>query len=192
MTNVNFCTIVNSLLSRARGTDFVRLRPASASVRFLRNFSCPPLDKTFGKIGKIFSVHCPNPSLRRTNEVRPPPASVRLRIFFIVRCPNPSLRRMNGMRPPTASVRFQEIWTVHRPDPSFGNCPYWSSVRIRPLSSTSVRFRPPMRTIHVGSKDRESRSVIDRLLWIKWLASRPSTYWRPVFRTSNFIPGRPP
>ena len=187
MTNVNFCTIVNSLLSRARGTDFVRLRPASASVRFLRNFSCPPsaLEKFLASTVRI------RPWGGRMRCVRRPLPSA-WEFFFIVRCPNPSLRRMNGMRPPTASVRFQEIWTVHRPDPSFGNCPYWSSVRIRPLSSTSVRFRPPMRTIHVGSKDRESRSVIDRLLWIKWLASRPSTYWRPVFRTSNFIPGRPP
>ena len=47
-------------LTRARGTDFVRLRPASASVRFLRNLP----------------VRRPNPSLKRTNEVRPPSASV--------------------------------------------------------------------------------------------------------------------
>ena len=61
-----YCNNRNSIISRARGTDLVRLRPASASVRFLRNLP----------------VRRPNPSLKRTNEVRPPSASVRLGKMF--------------------------------------------------------------------------------------------------------------
>ena len=38
----NFPELSGIDLSRARGTDLVRLRPASASVRFLRNFAGPP------------------------------------------------------------------------------------------------------------------------------------------------------
>ena len=37
-----YCNNRNSIISRAGGTDLVRLRPASASVRFLRNFAGPP------------------------------------------------------------------------------------------------------------------------------------------------------
>ena len=53
--------IITSNLTRARGTDFVRLRPASASLRFL----------------EILPVRRPNPSLRLTEGLRPPSASVR-------------------------------------------------------------------------------------------------------------------
>ena len=57
-----------TLVNRARGTDFVRLCPASASVRFL----------------EIFPVRRPNSSLRRTIGLRPPSAFVRFQIFFSV------------------------------------------------------------------------------------------------------------
>ena len=53
-------------MDRARGTDLIRLRPESASVRFLRNFAGPPSESVleadgggasavrFGPPGKIF------------------------------------------------------------------------------------------------------------------------------------------
>ena len=100
--------------NRARGTDFVRLCPASASVRFL----------------EIFPVRRPNSSLRRTIGLRPPSAFVRFQIFFSVRRPNPSLRRTKGFCPPSVSVRFENFLTVLRPHPSLRRT---EGVRFRPL-----------------------------------------------------------
>ena len=90
--------------ARARGTDLVRLRPASASVRFL----------------DIFPVRRPNSSLRRTIGLLPPSASVRFQNLFSVRRPKPSLRRIKRICPPSASARFEKILTVLRPNPSIG------------------------------------------------------------------------
>ena len=99
--------------SRARGTDFVRLRPASASVRFLRNLP----------------VRRPNPSLKRTNEVRPPSASVHFGKIFSVRCPNPSA--FKKFEP--SAVRIRPLESVHIGQAStfVHNCP---------PSSASVRL----------------------------------------------------
>ena len=88
--------------SRARGTDFVRLCPASASVRFL----------------DIFPVRRPNSSLRRTIGLRPPSAFVRFQIFL---ASDVRIRPWGG---PKGSVR--------RPFPSALKIFWPSCVRIRP------------------------------------------------------------
>ena len=89
--------IITSNLTRARGTDFVRLRPASASVRFLRNLP----------------VRRPNPSLKRTNEVRPPSASVRLGKMF-ERPRSESVLEADGEG--TSVVRIRPVsWNLIRP-----------------------------------------------------------------------------
>ena len=117
---------ITTVPTRARGTDLVRLRPASASVRFL----------------EIFPVRRPNSSLRRTIGLRPPSASVRFQNFFSVRRPNPSLRRTKRICPPSVTVRFEIFLTVLRPNPSFrrteGICPASASVRFE------KNFDPPL------------------------------------------------
>ena len=130
MTNVNFCTIVNSLLSTARGTDFVRLRPASASVRFLRNFSCPPsaLEKFLASTVRI------RPWGGRMRCVRRPlPSAWEFFLSSAVR-----IRPWGGW---TGCVRRPHPYAFKKFEPS--------TVRIRPLetvrigqASAFVRFRP--------------------------------------------------
>ena len=133
---------ITTVPTRARGTDLVRLRPASASVRFL----------------EIFPVRRPNSSLRRTIGLRPPSASVRFQNFFSVRRPNPSLRRTKRICPPSASVRFEKILTVLRPNPSFGRtegvCPPSAFVRFKNFKrppSGSARIRPPRDRFQINS-----------------------------------------
>ena len=129
--------VVASVVSaRARGTDFVRLRPASASVRFL----------------EILPVRRPNSSLRRTDDVRPPSASVRFGNIFSVRRPNPSLRRTEGVRPPSASVRLGNF--VYRP---LSECVLEADER----GASAVRMRP-LETVRIG---QASAFVRFRLHW---------------------------
>ena len=126
---------------RARGTDFVRLRPASASVRFL----------------EIFPVRRPNSSFRRTIGLRPPSASVRFQNFFSVRRPNPSLKRTKGICPPSVTVRFEFFF-----DRPASESVLWadrrslSAVRLinfkRPPSG-SARSRPPRVRFQIYFKD---------------------------------------
>ena len=101
---------------RARGTDFVRLRPASASVRFLRNLP----------------VRRPNPSLKRTNEVRPPSASVRLGKMF-ERPRSESVLEADGEG--TSVVRIRPLETVR-----IGQASVF--VRSRPHLSAFEEFIP--------------------------------------------------
>ena len=101
-----------TIRTRARGTDFVRLRPVSA--RFLRLFACPPSVSV--RFGEIFSVRRPNPFGRRTEGERPPSFSVRLGNFFSVR------------------FRLGKIFGVRRPNPFFRNCSRRARFLFRPLS----------------------------------------------------------
>ena len=136
--------IITSNLTRARGTDFVRLRPASASLRFL----------------EILPVRRPNPSLRLTEGLRPPSASVRPGICLAsaVRiCPWGGWKRFTVRRPPPSQDGRTRPAT-----PELDRKPTISLYKLLSFKRFGFRTRSLVWSLSARSYDKQSSSRPDQ------------------------------